>query len=134
METDAFIRERVQTYFVSGDYNCAMSAVKILAEYFETPLAPQVVDAARCLPGAGGMGEACGLVTGVLMFVGVWGAHHDYNRQTLNPLAQRVAAHVQRRFGSLCCRDLQSETGCGSLAVEILSSLIPVLDEGMSEL
>jgi C_GCAxxG_C_C family probable redox protein len=134
VDKDTFIRDRVQAYFLSGDHNCAMSSLKILAEHFRTPLAPQVVDAAQCVPGIAGRGETCGLVVGVLMFIGVWGAQNNYHRQALNSLARRVTNHVEHRFGSLCCQDLQRESGCGPLAVEMLSTLIPVLTDGMTEL
>lgn len=134
MEAAVLIRKRMQAYFVEGEDNCAMSSLKILAEHFEMPPMPQAVAAARHVPGAGGAGEACGLVLGVLMFIGIWGAHHSYSRQRLNPLARRVTAHVHRRFGSLCCRDLQRESGCAPLATEMLSTLIPLLAEEMAAL
>lgn len=134
MDRDRFIRDRVQTYFVDGDDNCAMSTLRILGEYFETPLDLQVLDAAQCVPGAGGTGEACGLIMGALMFIGVWGAKHHHPRESLNLLAQRVTTYVQHQFGSVCCRDLQLEGGCGPLAVEMLFALIPVLADEMTRL
>ena len=134
MEIETFVRDRVQMYFVDGDDNCAMSSLKILGDYFEITIAPQAVAAAQCMPGVGGTGAACGLVLGVLMFIGVWGAEYECARETLYPLAQRVIDHVQLQFGSVCCRDLQRERGCGSLAVEMLSALLPVLVDELAGL
>jgi hypothetical protein len=134
MTQSDFVRARVQTYFVEGEDNCAMTVLKILSEYFHLPLEGQVLAAAWYVPGAGGAGEVCGLVTGVLMFIGIWGAHHHYARMDVRHLAQQVSARVQRHYATVCCRDLRLETGCGSLAVDMLSDLLPVLIEGMAAL
>lgn len=111
-----------------------MTVLKILTEYFKVPLEAQVLAAAWHVPGAGGAGEVCGLVTGALMFIGVWGDQHHYTRMEVKHLAQRVTAHVQHRYATVCCRDLRLDTGCGSLAVDMLSGLLPVLVEGMTAL
>ena len=134
MDKDRFIRDRVQTYFVDGNDNCTMTSLRIQGEHFETPLDSQVLDAAQCVPGTIGTRETCGLITGGLMFIGVWGAQHHHPRETLNLLAQRMTSQVRHQFGSVCCRDLKVEGGCGSLAVEILFALIPVLADEMEML
>jgi len=127
----AFVRERVRQYFVAGEDNCAMTALKILSEHFALPLDAQVVAAGWYVPGAGGVGEVCGLVMGVLMFLGVWADRHYARREIPKPLVQRTVARVHHRFGSLCCRDLQREEGCGSLAVALFLDLLPFLDEAL---
>jgi len=119
MDTDALIRQRVQEYFVEGDHNCAMTALKVLSEIFEVPLEPQVIDAASSLPGAGGTGELCGLVSGTLMFIGVWGRRKGFHREAFEPVAKGFTEGVHERLGSVRCEALESD-GCGALAEEVL--------------
>jgi C_GCAxxG_C_C family probable redox protein len=126
MET--FVQLRVAAYFVTGDNNCAMTVLRVLSEAFQTPVTQQVIDAAQCMPGAGGVDHLCGLISGVLMFVGVWGAQQGLHRQTLRPLTSNFSRAIQERFGSLMCSDLRLVEGCGPLAVAFLTFTIPYLE------
>lgn len=131
MQTDNLVQQRVQEYFVSGENNCAMTMLKVLAEVFETPIDSQVVDAAQVMPGAGGVEGLCGLVSGVLMFIGAWGGHQSLHRSVLSPMSKRFSSGIQEHFGSLYCRDLRN--GCDELAVKVLNFAIPLLQEEMTK-
>lgn len=124
---ETLVQQRVTTYFVSGDNNCAMTALRVLSEVFETPVAQPVIDAAQCLPGAGGVDHLCGLISGALMFVGVWSGQQGLHRSVLRPLTSSFSQAVQERFGSLMCSDLRPADGCGPLAVAFLTFTIPYL-------
>ncbi|HOU15098.1 MAG TPA: C-GCAxxG-C-C family (seleno)protein [Anaerolineae bacterium] len=129
---EALIKQRVAAYFISGDNNCAMTVLRVLAEVFDTPVAQPVIDAAQCMPGAGGVEHLCGLVSGVLMFVGVWGGQQGLHRQKLRPLTVNLSQAIQERFGSLMCRDLRPAEGCGPLAVAFLTFVIPYLESRLN--
>jgi hypothetical protein len=126
MET--FVQQRVATDFVTGDNNCAMTVLRVLSEAFQTPVTQQVIDAAQCMPGAGGVDHLCGLISGVLMFVGVWGAQQGLHRQTLRPLTSDFSRATKERFGSLMCSDLRPVEGCGPLAVAFLTFALRFLE------
>ncbi len=127
---DAFIHERVLRYFVEGDNNCAMSVLRILGEVFETPIAPEVIAAAGVMPGAGGVDGLCGLFSGVLMFLGVWGGQHGLHRSLVKPVSQDFMRQATDRFGSSLCANLRPEEGgCGTLAEEFLRFTIPYLQQ-----
>ncbi|MFN2283730.1 MAG: C-GCAxxG-C-C family (seleno)protein [Anaerolineae bacterium] len=126
MET--LVQQRVATYFVTGENNCAMTVLRVLSEAFQTPVTQQVIDAAQCMPGAGGVDHLCGLISGALMFVGVWGAEQGLHRQTLQPLTSDFSRAIQERFGSLMCSDLRSVEGCGPLAVAFLTFTLRFLE------
>lgn len=130
---ETFVQQRVTTYFTSGDNNCAMTVLRVLSETFETPVAQQVIDAAQCMPGAGGVDHLCGLVSGALMFVGVWGAQNGLHRQTLRPLTSSFSQAVEERFGSLMCSELRPAAGCGPLAVAFLTFTIPYLESHLPQ-
>jgi len=125
MET--LVQQRVATYFVTGENNCAMTVLRVLAEVFETPVAQPVIDAAQCMPGAGGVDHLCGLVSGALMFVGVWGGQQGLHRSALRPITSSFSQAVQERFGSLMCGDLRPADGCGPLAVAFLTFAVSYL-------
>ena len=129
MASSEWLQEQVRLYFTSGKYNCTMTTLKVLTEVFEVPLHPQVLDAARMAPGAGGTGGLCGLATGALMFVGLWSAQQRIPRDRLRPLTQGMMAEIRERFGSMQCEVLEGD--CSQLAVEMLDFLIPYLRQAL---
>lgn len=129
MTSSAWLRDQVRVYFTSGKYNCAMTVLQVLTEVFDVPLHPQVLDAARMAPGAGGTGGLCGLVTGALMFVGLWGAKYHIPRDRLQPLTRGMVTEIRERFGSVQCEVLEND--CSKLAVEMLGFLIPYLRQAL---
>jgi C_GCAxxG_C_C family probable redox protein len=106
-----------------------MTTLKVLTDTFEIPLHPQVLDAAQVVHGAGGTGGLCGLVTGALMFVGLWGAKHHIPRAQLSPLTRGMMTEIRERFGSTQCEVLEND--CSKLAVEMLGFLIPYLRQAL---
>ena len=85
------VRQRIDTLFSTGENNCAMTVLRVYGEVFETPVDAQVIDAAWCMPGAGGVKHLCGLVGGAVMFVGVWGRA----ARTASQSAQPHYAHLE---------------------------------------
>jgi C_GCAxxG_C_C family probable redox protein len=131
-DRETVVQQRVNAYFVTGENNCAMTVLRVLAEEFETPIAQPVIDAAQCMPGAGGIDHLCGLVSGALMFIGVWGGQQGLHRQTLRPLTSNFSQAVTERFGSLMCSDLRPADGCGPLAVAFLTFTIAYLESRLN--
>lgn len=132
MSTRVLIHERVHEYFVEGDNNCSMTVLRILGEVFETPIPPEVIAAAGVMPGAGGVDGLCGLFSGVLMFLGVWGARQGLHRSSVKPISQDFMQRATRHFGSSACGDLRShEEGCAPLAEEFLGFAIPYLRDAL---
>ncbi|MBN1260425.1 MAG: C-GCAxxG-C-C family protein [Anaerolineae bacterium] len=132
---NSLIAQRVAELFVSGRYNCAMTSLAVLGEVFDIPLEPQTLAAARCLPAVGDTGGLCGLVSGALMFIGVWSAAHGFHRSDLGVATAAFVAGVYQVFGSAQCCDLRSEeTGCGPLAVRVIGFAATVLEEEFAKL
>lgn len=127
------IQTRVRQYFVEGDNNCAMTVMRVLGEVLETPITPEVIAAAGVMPGAGGVEGLCGLFSGALMFLGVWGGQRGYHRSQLKPISQRFMLEAEAHFGSTLCSQLRPETGsCSALAEEFLCFAIPFLQQALN--
>jgi C_GCAxxG_C_C family probable redox protein len=109
MQLEGFVSKRVHDYYWQRDLNCATTTLKILSEKFEIPLNEQVIDAAIGMHGAGGFRAQCGLVEGMLMFLGIFGRHHELPDQKTVKLCYNFASEFQTRFGSLLCRELRPE-------------------------
>ncbi|MGC9358391.1 MAG: C-GCAxxG-C-C family (seleno)protein [Anaerolineae bacterium] len=129
MDRGALIRQRVDEYFASGKYNCTMTVLAVLSEIFEIPVGPQTMGAGQCLPSAGGTGGLCGLVSGMLMFLGVWGHEEGFHRQALQPGCLRLMEAIEGRFGSTLCTELRPADGCAPLAVAFLEFIVPIVEE-----
>lgn len=126
------IQARITEHFVTGHYNCAMIALTVLSEIFELPLSQQTIDAAQVLPGAGGVGNLCGFVSGGLMFIGAWGGFHQVPRHNLREMSQRYSNTILEQYGSLHCRDLLND--CASMGVAMLEASIPIIMEEIAKL
>ncbi|WP_152006983.1 C-GCAxxG-C-C family protein [Desulfoluna spongiiphila] len=83
--------------------------MKILSEVFETPLDEQVISSAIGLPGAGKHGALCGLVSGTLMFSGIWGRRNSIPDTEISVYCQRFSTAFETRFGSLQCSVLRPQ-------------------------
>ncbi len=104
-----FINQRVKHYYWERDLNCAATTLKVLAEKFDLELAPQVIDAATGMHGAGEYGAQCGLVEGGLMFLGIIGRDRGMPDARIVDACRLFAGEFEKRFASLLCRELRPE-------------------------
>ncbi len=104
-----FVHQRVKHYYWERDLNCAATTLKVLAEKFDLELAPQVVDAATGMHGAGEYGAQCGLAEGGLMFLGIIGRERGIPGARIIDACRRFAGGFEKRFGNLHCRELRPE-------------------------
>ncbi len=98
-----FIGERVAEYYWDNDLNCAVTTLKILAEYFDIHINEQVYNAAIGMHGAGGYGAQCGLVEGSLMFIGLFAKSKKTADEKIITLCNNFAKRFENEFFSLQC-------------------------------
>jgi len=72
-------------------------------------IADQVYAAAAGMHGAGGYRAQCGLVEGMLMFLGIAGSKTGLSRKETAAACYQYAEVFEKQFGSLLCRDLRPE-------------------------
>ena len=108
-ETQRLIEERVHVYQWCDDLNCATIQLKVLAEKYGLTLHPQVLDAATGMHGAGKYGVQCGMVEGGLMFIGILGKMHGFDKLDVETFCREYAREFEGRFGSLLCSVLRPE-------------------------
>ena len=104
-----FVKKRVEKYYWDKDLNCAVTTLKILSEKFDIELSAQVLDAALGMHGAGEYGAQCGLVEGMLMFIGIIGRFKSFSDDDIVSCCKDFAHQFENRFKSLLCRILRPE-------------------------
>lgn len=109
MESTSSIKEKVKQYYWNDNFNCATTNIKILSELFSLDLAPQVVDAAIGMHGAGEYGAQCGLVEGTLMFIGILGRERNIPDGIIVDSCREYASNFESTFTSLSCRILRPQ-------------------------
>ncbi|MBN2416023.1 C_GCAxxG_C_C family protein [bacterium] len=103
------IERRVEAYFRDDDETCAVTILKILSELFETHLDGQVFAAATGMHGAGEYGAQCGLLEGMLMFLGIYGHTNGIPEEYIIQSCREYAGLFDKEFGSLLCSVLRPE-------------------------
>ena len=109
MQYMELINEKVHSYYWNDDLNCAITSLLILSEIFHTNLCSQIVSAGIGMPGAGGYGAQCGLVSGSLMFIGILGKENGQENMAIVKMCNEFAKRFENEFGSLDCRVLRPQ-------------------------
>ncbi len=104
---DQFISNSVENYYRNHNLNCAQTTLLILAENFDTKLNEQVLKGAIGLNGAGQYRAQCGLVEGVLIFLGIYLQSKGINEKNIQEYCHLFATKFENKFGSLSCYHLR---------------------------
>ncbi len=102
-----FVSKRVEYFYQNEHLNCAQTSLKVLAEKFEFSLSPQIIDGSIGLNGAGQFRAQCGLVEGVLIFLGVYLKSLKMDADNIQKTCNSFASEFEKKFGSLSCRVLR---------------------------
>ena len=98
---------KVHALYWNQNLNCARTMLLCLGDRFHVAIAPQTLQAAVGMHGAGRFRAQCGLVEGALMFIGIAAAAAGKSDKDIEKLCFRFAEAFTTRFGSLLCRDLR---------------------------
>jgi C_GCAxxG_C_C family probable redox protein len=110
MDAGEFVEKRVKKYYREDDFNCAVTTLKILSEYFNIEINRQVIDSAEGLGGGLGFyGAQCGLANGAVMFFGLYGRQNNLTDDQIAEISNNFASNFESKFGSLLCRKLRPE-------------------------
>lgn len=110
MDKISFVEKRVHKYYWGDeDINCANTTLRILSEWFNLELHSQVIDSSIGMHGAGGYRAQCGLVEGVLMFLGIFGRSRGFPDEKTIDLCKLFAQQFKAQFGSILCEILRPE-------------------------
>jgi hypothetical protein len=101
--------ERVRQCYWQNDWNCARSQLVLQCEAAQIQLPPMWAEAMAGLHGAGGYGAQCGLVEGMLVFLGLKGALSEETAGEISERCRSFASDFEARFGSLLCRQLRPQ-------------------------
>ena len=109
MNQEIFIKEKVKECYWEEDVNCATTTLKVLSEHFGITLDKQIIDCAIGMHGAGEYGAQCGLVEGVLMFLGIYGRKKEVTNHDIILYCNEFAKQFEKKFSSLQCSVLRPE-------------------------
>ena len=109
MQKEEFIKSNVKEYYWQEDINCATTTLQVLAKYYEIKLDQQILDSAIGMHGAGEYGAQCGLVEGVLMFLGIYCRKHSVPKDDIIMYCNEYARQFEKNFNSLQCSVLRPE-------------------------
>lgn len=135
---DGRIKEAFHNFYHEAGINCAIGTLMLLSEFYDLELDSQVVNAATGLHGAGKYGAQCGLLEGGLMFIGIYGKHHDLKKTEIVNLCYDWAKTFEDGMGSLVCKGLRpypftSEDAtkhlCEPISVKALNIAVRFMDE-----
>lgn len=107
MRPEDAISRAVKICYWEKDVNCAQTTLHALSDMVGLELCPQLWAAATGLHGAGRYGAQCGLVEGMLLFLGVRGAQCGLDDKAVGRLCHAYAGAFTVRFGGLECRILR---------------------------
>ena len=99
--------ELIHHLYHDKDFNCAITTLICLGKEFGVDIDQQVLDSAICMNGGGRFRAQCGLVEGVLMFIGIYATQRGMKKKDMMKIAYGFCENFQNRFGSLLCRDLR---------------------------
>lgn len=101
------ISNLVHNYYWIDDFNCATTTLKTLSKAFSVEISQQVIDSAIGMHGAGKYGAQCGLVEGMLLFIGIYGRSRKIDDSKIVDLCSSLAEGFENNFSSLLCSQLR---------------------------
>lgn len=133
---DAIVRA-VRFCYWEKDYNCARTTLHTLSSLVALEIPPLLWAAAVGMHGAGRFGAQCGLVEGMLMFIGIQGARQGLEEAKLVTLCHAYAQAFTEHFGSLACRELRPggfreddpPHACGGLTLKAVRFAVNFMQE-----
>jgi C_GCAxxG_C_C family probable redox protein len=104
---DSFVTDCVNEYAKKQNLNCAQVTLLVLAEKFEIELDEQIIIGSSGLNGAGQYRAQCGLVEGVLIFLGIYLYSLKAEKDKIQQACNLFATKFETKFGSLSCNQLR---------------------------
>ena len=103
------VEKKVHDYYWIDDLNCATVMLKILSERFNMPLHQQVLDSSTGMNGAGKSGIQCGLLEGLLMFIGIVAQSKGFYKEDIENFCRDCAQQFEEKYDHFLCRDLRPQ-------------------------
>lgn len=104
---NTFVFDHVQEFNKKQGLNCAQTTLLVLAEKFKITLNPQIIPGSVGLNGAGLYRAQCGLVEGMLIFLGIYLPDRNFDKDAIQKTCNIFASKFEAQFGSLSCSKLR---------------------------
>lgn len=103
------IEKQVHACYWVKNINCTRTMLLCLSKQFAVPIGSDLYAAAAGMHGAGGFGAQCGLVEGVLLFIGLLYSQKGLPEEQGIDACYEFATEFRKKFGWLECRRLRAK-------------------------
>ena len=110
MNLHNFIDKEVHENYWERDYNCATNILMLLSEIEGIKLDKQVLYSVSGLHGVDPMIAQCGLLSGGLMFLGIYSCEKNIPNSQLSKYYYDYSKYFQRKFGDTGCQNLNGNS------------------------
>lgn len=132
---------QVATLHMEGGINCSQAMLAVYGKYFDVPEDLAIKVGAAFGGGMGGMGRACGAVTGAFLVLGLlYEKSNPQARSEVYGLVKEFTKRFVNRHGSIRCSellgyDMSTEEGMKIIQERKLTKTIcPKLDQSAAEI
>lgn len=109
MDLENFIDKEVHDNFWERDLNCSTNILMLLSQLNGIKLDKQVLYSVSGLHGVNPTISQCGLLTGSLMFLGIYAREKNIPNSQITKYYYDFSKYFQRKFGDTLCQSLNNE-------------------------
>jgi len=137
MDIANFVDKQVHENFWEKDLNCSTNILMLLAEIKSIKLDKQVIHSVAGMDGLNPLKVPCGLLSGALMFLGIFGREKNIPNSQLSRHYYEYSKYFQRKFGDTSCKNLNSKKeslgllpfSCENLTKDVVIFTIDFIDK-----
>lgn len=101
-----FVDKEVHENYWEKDLNCCTNILMLLSEIKGIKLDKQVLYSVSGMHGLNPSAAPCGLLSGALMFLGIYGREKNIPNSQLTRHYYEYSKYFQRKFGDTSCKNL----------------------------
>lgn len=116
MDIENFIDKQVHENYWEKDLNCATNILMLLSELTDIKLDKQILHSVSGFDGVNPLIAQCGLMSGALMFLGIYGREKNIPNSQLKSYSYDYSKYFQRKFGDTGCNSLNGKNSSLNLS------------------
>lgn len=131
--------EEVHKNYWDKELNCSTNIILVLGKLFDIEISRQVLHGTIGLHSTTEYGGQCGLLEGLLIFVGIYGREKNYSNNEIVRHCAKLTRKFDNLFRTLSCHDLkgaskkifESPHSCENITIDIVLLTKKYIDKNM---